>query len=122
MKGHIRIDLKEIDNEATVVGIHTEIDEGSAEEAIAVVYGLAEAMKLTEHKMYAGLLAMSILSDTVPMELTENLNGMELSAFAEALHETVNEFVDEHGVERAKKIKKKQTSKLKELLKELFED
>ena len=118
MNGKIEIKLKDIDNEGSVVAIHSEIDEASAEEAIAVVFGLADAMGLTKNPEYAGVLAMCIMANKPPYDLVDEMGGYNMAPMGEAIHEGVNELIDEYR--QKYKSRNKHSDKIKAMLDEIF--
>lgn len=119
MYGKIRINVKEVDDEASVVEIHTELDNGSPEEFINIVHGLSDAFNLLNKPEVAGVLAMSILTNKQACQLADELSPERLVIMGEALHETTNEVVDE--IARRNK-ERKNDSFLKRMVDKLFED
>ena len=120
MKGTIKIELHEIDKECTSIGIHSEVANVNAEEAIAVCYGLSESLKLTDDATCAGLLAMCILCNKVPSEIIDSLGDETTFIVSGALHECLNEMVGEFTERNAKAESKRST--ISALLRELFKD
>ena len=119
MYGSIKIDVREIDHEASVVEVHTDIHDGSAEEVINVVHGLSDALHLLENPDYAGTLALSILTNKPAYQLADELSPERLVIMGKALYETTNEVVDE--IARRNK-ERKNDSLLKRMVDKLFED
>ena len=119
MYGKIKINVKEIDNEASKVEIHTELDNGSPEEVINIVHGLADAFHLLNNPEYAGTLAICILANKPVYQLADELSLERLLIMSNALHETVNEVVDE--IARRNK-ERKNDGWLKRMVDKLFED
>ena len=119
MYGRVKIDVREIDNEASVVEVHTDIHSSSPEEVINIVHGLSDAFHLLEKPEYAGALALCILANKPAYQLAEELSPERLVILGTALHETTNEVVDE-TVRRNKD--RKNGGWLKHMLDKLFED
>ena len=119
MYGKIRINVTEVDDEASVVEVHTDIHDGSAEEVINVVHGLSNAFHLLDTPEYAGALALSILTNKQAYQLADELSPERLVIIGKALHETTNEVVDE--IARRNK-ERKSASLLKRWLDKMFED
>ena len=118
MYGRIKIDVREIDNEASVVEVHTDIHEGSPEEVINIVHGLSDAFHLLQSPEYAGVLALCILANKPAYQLAEELSPERLVIMSTALHETVNEILDE--IELRNK-ENKNESLLKRMVDKLFD-
>lgn len=95
MYGKIRIDVRELDNEASAVEVHTDIENGSAEEVMNIVHGLSDAFHLLDASEYAGVLALCILTDKPVYQLADEISPERLVVLGEALHKSVNEVVDE---------------------------
>ena len=119
MYGRVKIDVREIDNEASVVEVHTDIHSSSPEEVINIVHGLSDAFHLLDKPEYAGALAMCILANKPAYQLADEMSPERMVAIGVALHETVNEVIEEI-IERSKKTKS--DSLLKRMLDKLFED
>ena len=119
MYGKIKINVREIDNEASVVQVHTDINDGSAEEVMNIVHGLADAFHLLDKPEYAGVLALFILTNKQAHQLADELSPERLVIMGKALHETTNEVVDE--IARRNK-ERKNDSFLKRMVDKLFED
>ena len=119
MYGKIRINVKEIDNEASSVEIHTELDNGSPEEVINIVHGLSDAFHLLENSEYAGALALSILTNKPAYQLADELSPERFLTLGKALHATTNEVVEE--ITRRNK-ERKNDGWLKRMVDKLFED
>ena len=119
MYGKIKINVKEIDNEASAVDIHTELDNGSPEEVINIVHGLSDAFHLLENPEYAGTLALCILTNKPAYQLADELSPERLVILGKALHATTNEVVDEIA-QRNKE--RKNDGWLKRMVDKLFED
>ena len=118
MYGKIRIDVRELDNEASAVEVHTDIENGSAEEVINIVHGLSDAFHLLEKPEYAGALALCILANKPAYQLAEELSPERMVILSSALHETVNEILDE--IELRNK-ENKSESLLKRMVDKLFD-
>lgn len=118
MHGRIKIDVREIDNEASVVEVHSDIHDGSAEEVINVVHGLSDAFHLLDTPEYAGALALCILANKPAHQLADELSPERMVILSSALHETVNEVLDE--IELRNK-KNKNESLLKRMVDKLFD-
>ena len=118
MYGKIRINVREIDDEASVVEVHSDLKEGSAEEVMNIVHGLADACHLLDKPEYAGVLAMSILTNKPAYQLADELSPERLVIMGKALYETTNEVVEE--IARRNK-ERKNDSLLKRMVDELFE-
>ena len=118
MYGKIRINVKEVDDEASVVEIHTELDNGSPEEVINVVHGLSDAFHLLNNPEYAGTLALCILANKPAYQLADELSPERMVILSSALHETVNEILEE--ITRRNK-ERKNDSFLKRMVDKLFE-
>lgn len=119
MYGKIKINVREIDNEASVVEVHTDIENGSAEEVMNIVHGLADAFHLLDNPEYAGTLALCILANKPVYQLADELSPERLVIMSKALHETTNEVVEE--IARRNK-ERKSDSLLKRMVDKLFED
>lgn len=117
MYGKIRINVREIDNEASAVEVHTDIHDGSAEEVINVVHGLSDAFHLLDKPEYAGALALCILANKPAYQLADELSPERMVVLSRALHETVNEILDE--IELRNK-ENKSESLLKRMVDKLF--
>lgn len=118
MYGRVKIDVREIDNEASVVEVHTDIHDGSAEEVINVVHGLSDAFHLLDKPEYAGVLALCILANKPAYQLADELSPERMVILSSALHETVNEILDE--IELRNK-ENKNESLLKRMVDKLFD-
>lgn len=118
MYGKIRINVKEVDDEASVVEIHTELDNGSPEEVMNIVHGLSDAFNLLDNPEFAGILALSILTNKPAHQLADELSPERLVILGKALHETTNEVVEE--ITRRNK-ERKNDSFLKRMVDKLFE-
>lgn len=119
MYGRIKIDVREIDNEASAVEIHTKLDNGSPEEAINVVHGLSDAFHLLENPDYAGTLALCMLTNKPVYQLADELGPERAVIMGKALYETTNEVVDE--IARRNK-DRKNDGWLKRMVDKLFEE
>ena len=119
MYGKIRINVKEVDDEASVVEVHTDIHDGSAEEVMNIVHGLSDAFHLLDTPEYAGALALSILTNKPAHQLADKLSPERLVILGKALHETTNEVVEE--ITRRNK-ERKSDSLLKRWVDMLFEE
>lgn len=119
MYGKIKINVKEIDNEASVVEVHTDIHDGSPEEVINIVHGLSDAFHLLEKPEYAGTLALCILTNKPAYQLVDELSPERLVIMGEALYETTNEIVDEIALRNKER---KNDNFLKRMVDKLFED
>lgn len=119
MYGKIKINVKEIDNEASAVEIHTELDNGSPEEVIHIVYGLSDALNLLENPEYAGVLALCILTNKPVYQLADEISPERFVVLGEALHKSVNEVVEEIIVRNSKR---ESASLIKRMVDKLFED
>lgn len=118
MYGRIKIDVREIDNEASVVEVHTDIHEGSPEEVINIVHGLSDAFHLLEKPEYAGALALCILANKPAYQLADELSPERMVITSSALHETVNEILDEIALRNKEN---KNESLLKRMVDKLFD-
>jgi hypothetical protein len=103
MYGKIRINVKEIDDEASAVEIHTELDNGSPEEVMNIVHGLSDAFNLLKNPEFAGVLALSILTNKQACQLAEEISPERLVVLGNALHTSVNEVVEEIIVRNSKR-------------------
>lgn len=119
MYGKIKINVREIDNEASAVEINTDLDNGSPEEVIHVVHGLSDAFHLLENPEYAGTLALCILTNKPAYQLADELGPERLLIMSKALYETANEVVDEIALRNKER---KNDSFLKRMVDKLFED
>lgn len=118
MYGRVKIDVREIDNEASVVEVHTDIHADSAEEVINVVHGLSDAFHLLDTPEYAGALALCILANKPVYQLADELSPERMVILSSALHETVNEILEE--IELRNK-ENKNESLLKRMVDKLFD-
>lgn len=118
MYGKIKINVKEIGDEASVVEVHTNINNGSAEEVINVVHGLSDAFHLLDKPEYAGALALCILANKPAYQLADELSPERMVILSSALHETVNEILDE--IELRNK-ENKSESLIKRMVDKLFD-
>lgn len=118
MYGKIRINVKEVDDEASVVEIHTELDNDSPEEVMNIVHGLSDAFNLLDKPEYAGALALCILANKPAYQLADELSPERMVILSSALHETVNEILDE--IELRNK-ENKSESLLKRMVDKLFD-
>ena len=119
MYGKIKINVREIDNEASAVEIHTDLERGSPEEVINIVHGLSDAFHLLENPEYAGALALCMLTNKPAYQLADELGPERLVIMGKALYETANEVVDEIA-QRNKD--RKNDGWLKRMVDKLFED
>ena len=119
MYGKIKINVREIDNEASAVEIDTELENGSPEEVMNIVHGLSDAFHLLENPEYAGLLALSILTNKPSYQLVDELSPARLLIMGKALYETTNEVVDEIALRNKER---KNDNFLKLMVDKLFED
>lgn len=95
MYGKVVIKVTEVDDEATAISIHTELDNGSPEEVTDVVHALACSFNLLDIPECAGVLALCMLTNKAAFELAEDMGNTQLMVLAEELHKTVNEGVAE---------------------------
>lgn len=119
MYGKIRINVKEIEDEASAVEIHTQLDDGSPEEVMNIVHGLSDALHLLEKPEYAGVLALCILTNKPVYQLVNEISPERFVILGEALHKSVNEVVEEIIVRNSKR---KSDSLIKRMVDKLFED
>jgi len=119
MYGEVVIKVKELNEEESAVSIRTNLDNGSPEEVINIVHGLADSFQLLSDAQYAGVTAMCILTGKSAYQLQDELTGELLVALGEALHEVTNEAVDEFN-ERKKRKNNKRT--LRSVFDKLFEN
>ena len=103
MYGRVKIDVREIDNEVSAVEIHTDLENGSAEEVMNIIHGLSDAFHLLDTPDYAGVLALSILSNRPVYQLADEISPERLVVLGEALHKSVNEVVEEIIVRNSKR-------------------
>ena len=118
MYGKIRINVTEVDDEASVVEVHTELDNGSPEEVMNIVHGLSDAFNLLDKPEFAGALALCILANKPAYQLADELSPERMVILSSALHETVNEILDE--IELRNK-ENKSESLLKRMVDKLFD-
>ena len=97
MNGKINIVIKDVAEEATAISISTHVNDVSLEEAVDVVYSLADSLKLCKRPTTAGLLCLCILRNKPMYKLTEELTHDDTIAVGSALHDAVNELLDEIG-------------------------
>lgn len=119
MYGKVRIDVSELDNEASAVEVHTDIHDSSPEEAINIVHGLSDALHLLENPEYAGVLALCILANKPAYQLADEISPERLVVLGEALHASTNEVVEEIIVRNSKR---KNGGWLKRMVDKLFEE
>ena len=118
MNGKIRINVREIDDEASVVEVHTDIKDGSAEEVMNIVHGLADAFHFLGKPELAGVLALSILTNKQAYQLADELSPERLVIMGKALYETTNDVVEEIAKRNKER---KNDSLLKRMVDKLFE-
>ena len=119
MYGKIRINVTEINDEASAVEVNTKLENGSPEEVINVVHGLSDAFHLLENPEYAGTLALCILTNKPVYQLADELSPERLVIMGKALYETTNEVVDEIALRNKDR---KNDGWLKRMVDKLFED
>lgn len=119
MYGKVRIDVRELDNEASAVEVHTDIENGSPEDVINIIHGLSDAFHLLENPEYAGVLALCILTDKPVYQLADELSPERLLIMSKALYETTNEVVEEITLRNKER---KNDGWLKRMVDKLFKD
>ena len=119
MYGRVKIDVRELDNEASAVEVHTDLENGSAEEVMNIIHGLSDAFHLLDTPDYAGVLALCILTDKPVYQLADEISPERLVVLGEALHKSVNEVVEEIIVRNSKR---ESDSLIKRMVDCLFKD
>lgn len=97
MNGKIVIKVEDVAEEATAISISTHVSNVSLEEAVDVVYSLADSLKLCERPATAGLLCLCIMRNKPMHKLTEELTHDDAIEVGSSMHESVNELLDEIG-------------------------
>lgn len=95
MYGKVVIKITEVDDEATAISVHTDLDNGSPEEATDLVHAVASSLNLLSVPECAGVLGLCMLTNKPAFELAAEMGNKQLMVLARELHKTVNEGVAE---------------------------